>query len=189
MGVAPCPPELPAGFFWYGCRHSSPGRPPKWVDQLLNGELYAEPGLGAEIEGPQRELEPNQDSTTEPVIKCSDTVQGATPDANSERLELNNTGAADIPAAIANERWDAPVDTQQQDEEAAATPALNCDQEVVVQGLVSRTWRPKESTLPTNSPWKNTKCSLRKKRSPFKKLIMTVILRMSFTRGGGDVAQ
>ena len=31
MRVALCPPELPAGFFWYGSRRSSPGCPPKWA--------------------------------------------------------------------------------------------------------------------------------------------------------------
>lgn len=35
--VVRCPPGLPAGFYWYGSRHSSPGRPPKWVDKLLQG--------------------------------------------------------------------------------------------------------------------------------------------------------
>ena len=32
--VAHCPPELNAGFFWYGTKQASPGRPPKWVNQL-----------------------------------------------------------------------------------------------------------------------------------------------------------
>ena len=41
--VAPCPPELPCGFFWYGTRHSGPGRPLKWVDKLLCGDLFADP--------------------------------------------------------------------------------------------------------------------------------------------------
>ena len=43
MRVAPCPPEFPAGFYWYGSRRSSPGRPPKWVNRLLNGDLFGEP--------------------------------------------------------------------------------------------------------------------------------------------------
>lgn len=32
--VSPCPPELPAGFFWYGSQRTSPGRP------LLDGQLF-----------------------------------------------------------------------------------------------------------------------------------------------------
>ena len=69
MRVAPCPPELPAGFFWYGSRRSSPGRPPKWVDQLLSGELFAE--LDAvtvtEDDNSLQDLEQNEDSTTDPT--------------------------------------------------------------------------------------------------------------------------
>ena len=30
-----CPPELPVGYFWYGTRRHSVGRPPKWVQNLL----------------------------------------------------------------------------------------------------------------------------------------------------------
>lgn len=33
--VSPCPPGSPAEYFWYGVRRSSPGRPPRWVDKLL----------------------------------------------------------------------------------------------------------------------------------------------------------
>ncbi len=29
------PPELPAGYFWYGTRRHAIGRPPKWVQALL----------------------------------------------------------------------------------------------------------------------------------------------------------
>ena len=30
-----CPFNFPAGYHWYGKRRLSPGRPPKWVEQLL----------------------------------------------------------------------------------------------------------------------------------------------------------
>ena len=32
--VTSCPDEFPAGYFWYGSRRHSPGRPPRWVDRL-----------------------------------------------------------------------------------------------------------------------------------------------------------
>ena len=35
--VTPCPPAFPAGYFWYGDKRPRPGRPPKWVDELLQG--------------------------------------------------------------------------------------------------------------------------------------------------------
>ena len=33
--VCPCPEEFPAGYYWYGGKRKGPGRPPKWVDCLL----------------------------------------------------------------------------------------------------------------------------------------------------------
>ena len=33
--VTPCPNEFPSGFYWYGTKRHSPGRPPKWVQRLL----------------------------------------------------------------------------------------------------------------------------------------------------------
>ena len=30
-----CPPNFPAGFYWYGGKRRGPGRPPKWVEQFL----------------------------------------------------------------------------------------------------------------------------------------------------------
>ena len=33
--VTACPDTFPAGYHWYGDRRQSPGRPPRWVDQLL----------------------------------------------------------------------------------------------------------------------------------------------------------
>ena len=38
LRVTPCPPEFPAGYFWYGNKRHGPGRPPKWVDLMLNAE-------------------------------------------------------------------------------------------------------------------------------------------------------
>ena len=34
--ICPCPAEFPAGYFWYGSGRNGPGRPPRWVDQLLS---------------------------------------------------------------------------------------------------------------------------------------------------------
>ena len=34
--VCHCPAEFPAGYYWYGGKRKGPGRPPKWVDQLLH---------------------------------------------------------------------------------------------------------------------------------------------------------
>ena len=31
-----CPPNFPAGFYWYGGKRRGPGRPPKWVTSLAD---------------------------------------------------------------------------------------------------------------------------------------------------------
>ena len=36
--VKHCPVDFPAGFYWYGGKRKAPGRPPKWVEQLLAGK-------------------------------------------------------------------------------------------------------------------------------------------------------
>ena len=33
--VCLCPHEFPVGFYWYGGKRWGPGRPPKWVERLL----------------------------------------------------------------------------------------------------------------------------------------------------------
>ncbi len=41
--VAPCPAGFPSGYYWYGARRHSPGRPPKWVRNLLQDGTREEP--------------------------------------------------------------------------------------------------------------------------------------------------
>ena len=40
--VKSCPPHFPHGFYWYGGRRRKPGRPPKWVAQVLDDQLEPE---------------------------------------------------------------------------------------------------------------------------------------------------
>ena len=51
--VTPCPSTFPAGYYWYGTRRHSPGRPPKWVQKLLDAdekESTVESQLESEME-------------------------------------------------------------------------------------------------------------------------------------------
>ena len=41
--VKVCPPQFPAGFFWYGGRRRGPGRPPRWVSEMLDTHVPADP--------------------------------------------------------------------------------------------------------------------------------------------------
>ena len=36
LRVTPCPTEFPAGYYWYGKKKQSPGRPAKCFEQLLS---------------------------------------------------------------------------------------------------------------------------------------------------------
>ena len=56
--VVHCPPEIPAGFYWYGNKCSSPGRPPQWVDNPFQGVIAPT--------APDPELEPD----VEPEAGC-----------------------------------------------------------------------------------------------------------------------
>ena len=47
--VTPCPSAFPAGYYWYGTRRHSPGRPPKWVQKLLDAD-EKESALESELE-------------------------------------------------------------------------------------------------------------------------------------------
>ena len=49
--VTPCPSVFQAGYYWYGNRRSSPGRPPRWVDRLLQDvDHVTDPGTGTPVE-------------------------------------------------------------------------------------------------------------------------------------------
>ena len=43
--VKSCPRHFPHGFYWYGSRRRGPGRPPKWVSQMLDEQISEGPPL------------------------------------------------------------------------------------------------------------------------------------------------
>ena len=45
LRVKPCPPGFTAGYYWYGTKCKGPGRPPRWVQDVLTGR---EPSSGEE---------------------------------------------------------------------------------------------------------------------------------------------
>ena len=75
LRVTPCPPEFPAGYFWYGNKRHGPGRPPKWVDQLLTQQVdVAEETLSAQEPG---------------LLSSNASVE---PEANVEKMESTMEG-------------------------------------------------------------------------------------------------
>ena len=65
LRVCPCPPLLPAGFYWYGGNRKSPGRVPQWLQQLLSrprdvhGQERGQPGPDLEEGSPGEQSTPD----------------------------------------------------------------------------------------------------------------------------------
>ena len=79
--VAPCPSELPPGFYWYGAKRHSPGRPPKWVDNLLAKGADAPIEVAAESDISPTEREPTE-VAEEPHVSPSEQDQTIESDAS-----------------------------------------------------------------------------------------------------------
>ena len=106
--VAHCPPELPCGFFWYGNRRAGPGRLPKWVEQLLQGDLLrphegtanraaaAERPAGGHIESSALTnpgVEPEDDPDQSPAVaECTEGIEPSDGVAVDEEPEFNTSG-------------------------------------------------------------------------------------------------
>ena len=81
------PTRVPAGYYWYGGRRAGPGRPPKWVDALLQGSPVQSPD---DERGPEHSL-------TEPEGEGDPTVENV-PDARVVLAEDVNTHSVNNPA-------------------------------------------------------------------------------------------
>ena len=60
--VCLCPQDFPAGYFWYGGKRRGPGRPPRWVEDLLRSgtrQTFDEPSNGdSQVEEVPYRLQP-----------------------------------------------------------------------------------------------------------------------------------
>ena len=79
LRVAPCPEEFPAGYYWYGKKKHSPGRPPGWVEQLLSSQPLPGPDQSQEQEPEQQPEEDNRSET--------DTTEFETEASNDEEFD------------------------------------------------------------------------------------------------------
>lgn len=66
--VCPCPPKLPAGFYWYGGRRKSPGRIPQWVHQLFTSQDEHSTGSPPVDEHPTGNPQVDTHSAEEPSV-------------------------------------------------------------------------------------------------------------------------
>ena len=75
--VTPCPSGFPAGYHWYGSKRHGPGRPPKWVDKLLEEQTPSPAGEGNAVDphplNPDASLEgtPTVSSPAEPGVEMT----------------------------------------------------------------------------------------------------------------------
>ena len=82
--ACPCPPKLPAGFYWYGGTCKSPGKVPAWVGRLLEegrsleqdaatgGTEDAAEDTDTDVEdlGPTADVEDGDTAVEEPDVDC-----------------------------------------------------------------------------------------------------------------------
>ena len=64
--VMPWPKDIVSGYFWYGRRQQSPGRPPKWLEQLSEGKSVADNG-SEEVERDSPDPEATAHSESVPI--------------------------------------------------------------------------------------------------------------------------
>lgn len=84
--VRPCPPEVPAGYYWYGKSKKGPGHPPKWIDQLAPNEGSVSEGdiVDQEQEDPESNAEDcpptseDESSTSEDELPDNIDIDSAT---------------------------------------------------------------------------------------------------------------
>jgi len=80
--VCPCPIQFPPGYYWYGGKRKGPGRPPKWVDRLLAGQLTKDQDQPTEQ---QRELPTVEEGVQEPEPGC---VRGDESDSDEPHTQV-----------------------------------------------------------------------------------------------------
>ena len=192
--VAHCPPELPAGFFWYGTKRSSPGRPPRWVDQLLRGDLFAPHETTTENGAtPSQESDPNvlPETTELPTsstgLETSDTPEcpeaSIGPPSGLDELAEPSMARGHAEGSSSNVSSQEAIGEQDQGSQDPDPGAVTD-----VQSHADHHTKETERDGLNGSQLSGQKYGLRKKRLPPARL-MSVTSRSSFSRGGGDVEQ
>lgn len=102
LRVTPCPTEFPAGYYWYGKKKQSPGRPAKWVEQLLSSPSQLGQNCG--------EQEPNESEavTSESEYDKSDDEEEADHEESDHERTNNETesGSSNTPESPPTKRMD-----------------------------------------------------------------------------------
>ena len=119
--VTPCPPELPAGFYWYSYQQSGPGRPQKWVERLLAGTAGPTAGVQSAEECATPSCEPG---ATAEELPDEDLPEGEQRPSNTPYNEDIPEDAEDCTGILETDETMLVIHTQTL--MAALTPSLNC---------------------------------------------------------------
>ena len=158
--VAPCPPEIPAGFFWYGTRRSGPGRPPKWVDQLLRGDMYSPPEAVTDEESPESHITaqdvPETSETEEPSHEPGSVLEELSElpfpeELNHDSREVHGSPSDTLPQQDGEDTVMRPKRSQDSETETSSDPTFGS----------SATENQNTQSQPTGQRY-----SLRKRRPP-----------------------
>ena len=90
--VTPCPADFPAGYYWYGRKRHSPGRPAQWLETLADVlETDDTNHLGAKESQEQSELESGAESEAESEAISDEeaTHTHTVPEPESNRAQSN----------------------------------------------------------------------------------------------------
>ena len=95
--VCACPAGFPTGYFWYGGRRRGPGRPPKWVEKLLEGSdnVGGSPDNSASPNVDEQETADGSDSFSQDV-KEPDTADESDSDDEDDPIVQESPGL-DVP--------------------------------------------------------------------------------------------
>ncbi len=173
------PPELPSGFFWYGNRRAGPGRPPKWVDQLLSGDFFSAQGVNTPSKDSVATTE--EDPTTTPLVDSELATSGAEPEDHSDDPGQSLILAKSTEDGQLESEADLDVTLSESGLAACDTAADNPD------GLAMKQKSSDNSDSQPETPHPSQrKYGLRKKTTPPSRLMLTRS-RASSSKGGRDV--
>ena len=120
LRVKPCPTGFTAGYYWYGTKRKGPGRPPRWVQDVLSGRerssteeqapsaLDVCPDDDTTEEHPDNDLqqplgEPSLNDTQQPSAAPADRPQDSVDSAHPD-CQRTSRSTLRTPAAVEKER-------------------------------------------------------------------------------------
>lgn len=83
--VTPCPDDFPAGYYWYGRRRHSPGRPPQWLETLADVITDDDNGHSNAVAAQEPTVSTRSDTEDVTESESEPDDEDATPQPESDR--------------------------------------------------------------------------------------------------------